>query len=138
VTEPTGHRHAKPTWRAARRAVAPIPLGPQLLIVWALLLAGGALAAVADLRWWLGVALLIPGLVLQVRAGRRAAEEQGVRERVFSIAENVVPGIFGAGLAVVAATVDRRYFALILVAGVIILVDPAMRWQWNRRYGTKR
>jgi hypothetical protein len=137
VKVPTGHRDSRPTWRGPRRAVAPIPFGPQLLIVWASLLAGGALAALLDLRWWMGMVLLIPGLVLQVRAGRRAAEAQGVRVRVFSIPENVLAGIFGAALAAVAAAVDKRYFALILVAGVIILVDPVMRWQWSRRYGSR-
>lgn len=134
--DPPTQRQSKPGWRGARRAIAPIPFGPQLLAVRALLLTGGALAASLDLRWWLGLILLIPALLLQVRLGRRAAASEGVREHVLSIPELLFPGLFGAAFAAVAAAVDRRFFALILVAGLILVIDLVAPWQWRRRYGS--
>lgn len=133
---PNSHRHSRATGRA-RRAIAPIPFGPKLWSVWALLLGVATLAAALDLRWWLGLALLLPGILLQVRLGRRSAEARGIRERALSTPEFFLPGIFGAALAWVAGAADRRYFALILVAGLILVVDPVMRWQWKRRYGVR-
>jgi hypothetical protein len=118
------------------RPSAPAPARLALRVYAALLLAA-ALGAVLDLRWWVTVILLLPGLGLSVRYGWTAARARGLRHS----SETPIPLYIGLGACIGAISgplsdsVPSRYwgFQVVGLAAVGDLVSRVWWWRRDRR-----
>ena len=118
------------------RRSAPAPIGWPLAAAYGLLL----LAAISDAVWeWprgIGLALLIPGFAVHVGLSMSAGQTDGIRfqREMPPIRLRLVLGGLVGLVVVLAESVRPVYFSpLVLVALLILVVDPATRVMWRHR-----
>jgi hypothetical protein len=105
------------------------PPARKLPLSYGLLIVAAAIAAVLAWPWWLGLVLLVPGMVLYFRAGQAEAftrgwtsGEEGGRGFVA-----IVGALSGMGYAALASAFPDRYASLLLVGFLIVVCDPLGR-----------
>jgi len=114
--------------RFLRRPSLP-PQGNRLLWSYSVLVAPAVLAAVFAWLWWIGVVLLVPGLLLRLRAGWAVAEARGIAscDQTGQVVVSAISGLGAVALGAVARTFPGQYSALFFACYVIIVVDPLWR-----------
>ena len=109
---------------------APAPICAEVLSI-VLMAVPAVLGAVLDWNFWITIALLIPGVLVSIRAQRVAARTRGLRVRT-----DVPPNIRGAEIASVMAAVlagsflPPRFYCVVLV-GFIGLGSVVTRALWR-------
>lgn len=120
------------------RRSAPAPIGWPLAAAYCLLL----LAAISDAVWeWprgIGFALLIPGFAVHIGLSMSAGQADGVRfqkEMPPMRLRLLLGGLVGL-VVVLAESARPGYFGpLVLVALLILVLDPATRVMWRHHDG---
>ncbi len=121
-------------WLQRWRIYAPPPFSWQLAVIYAAFIVPAVLGAVLGWPWGITMALLFPALVAHITLGIRTAQVRGIRwlpPMRYRLALGLIVGIF-VGL-VNAALYPRHIYPLVLVAFVMLVLDPLDRVA-RRRY----
>jgi hypothetical protein len=84
--------------------------------------------------WWLGVVLLMPGVVLLIRFGWIAADALGIvsRDETGQWIVGLIAGPGAVAVGALAKSYHKDYAALLFVGYLVIIVDPLWRFIWSR------